>query len=329
MQSSTCCSLRKLCFTMVVIAGATLLPVCESLSQTARPEFPLRVTIVGSGGGPQVNVERFGPSILVEAGDEVLLFDCGRGATIRLTQLGVPLREVNKVFLTHLHSDHIIDVPDLYLTAWGAPPGRRAPFEIWGPAGTRDMMDHIRKAFEFDIRVRGPGLPQSGITVLSHDIDEGMVFERNGVKVTAFLVDHGTVVPAFGYRVDFGDYSVAMSGDTRFSENLIRYARGVDLIIHEAADPDELRRIFRAAGMPPPALEALVENVVAHHTLPEEAGEVFSRVEPRLAVFAHATNSPNLLTRTRRSYSGPLETGGEDMMTIEIGEAVVVLRFGQ
>ena len=95
------------------------------------------------------------------------------------------------------------------------------------------MMDHMQRAFAFDIRVRGDaGLPREGIRVLSHDIEQGTVLESRGVKVTAFLVDHGPVTPAFGYRIDYGGHSVALSGDTRFSENLIKFAQGVDVLVH-------------------------------------------------------------------------------------------------
>src|SRR5262249_13093634 len=132
----------------------TVLATTSVLAQTAAPTVtPLTVTLLGTGGGPNPNPKRFGPSILVQASGQTLLFDCGRGASIRLAQLGVLLGRVDKVFLTHLHSDHVIGLPDLYLTGWGAQ-GRKTPFHVWGPAGTSAMMDHLRKAFEFDIRIR-------------------------------------------------------------------------------------------------------------------------------------------------------------------------------
>ena len=150
------------------------------------------------------------------------------------------------------------------------------------------MMDHIQQAFAFDIHVRrdvDEKLAPKGIEVVSHDITEGVVFDRGGVKITAFLVDHGPVQPALGYRVDYGGHSVALSGDTRMSENLIRVSQGVDVLIHEGIDPDALRN---RADHPDPAL---LEAIIAHHTTAEQAGEVFTRVKPRLAVYSHAPNS--------------------------------------
>ena len=292
--------MRSLSFTVVILLAA-------AIPRFAHAE--IKVTLVGSGGGPNVYRDRWGPSILVEAGDERLLFDCGRGVTIRLTQLGVPLNEVTKVFLTHLHSDHIVGLSDLLLTPWArtrSEDRRITPLEVWGPAGTDSLMSHLQQAYSFDIDVRSASgrLSQEGIVVQSHEIEEGVIFERRGVTVTAFLVDHGRTATAYGYRVDYDGYAVALSGDTRFSENLIEFAEGVDVLIHEAMIAEH------------PA--------IGSHTSFAEVGEVFRRVDPRVAVFAHATSmTPTSVRLTREIFSGRL-VDGTDMMTIEIGDSVTV-----
>jgi ribonuclease Z len=160
-------------------------------------------------------------------------------------------------------------------------------------------------------------LPAAGIQVVSHDIKEGIVFDERGVKVTAFLVDHGPVQPAFGYRIDYRGRSVALSGDTRVSENLVRFAHGVDVLIHEVIDPDALR------NRPDRPSAATIDAIIAHHTTPEQAGDVFNRVAPRLAVYSHAPNTPNVLAQTRKTYQGPLQ-GPEDLLTIVIGDKIEV-----
>ena len=284
---------------------------------------PLKVTILGSGGGPPVNLQRFGPSILVEtSGGDKLLFDCGRGFAERLTEYGVSLGAVDKLFLTHLHSDHILSVPDLLLIGWFE--GRKTPLRVWGPVGTKNMMDSMVKAFEFDIRARADfddRLPKEGIRSSSTEIQEGVIFQENGVKVTAFLVDHGPVKPAFGYRVDYAGHSVAMSGDTRFSENLIKHAQGVDLLIHESApaNPPNPKQTEREREQ-----QEKIKNL---HTPAEQTAEVFNRVKPRLAVYAHG-GDPAVLAEARKTYSGQLEIG-EDLMTIEIGDQIGVKRRGK
>jgi ribonuclease Z len=290
-------------------------------AQVAGPS-PFRVILLGTGGA---SVQRLGISTLVEAGPIRLLFDCGRAPTVRMAQLGIAPHTVTRVFLTHLHSDHVIGIPDLLLMPWLT--GRQTPLEVWGPHGTTAMMDHLQKAFEFDIHVRrdvDERFPGEGIRVISHDIKQGVVFEKDGLTVTAFLVDHGPVAPAFGYRVDYRGQSVALSGDTKPSENLIRFAQGVDVLVHEAIDPEA----FRVGATARNQSSEQVEKIIAHHTTPEQAGEVFSRVKPRLAVFSHAGNSETLIARTKKTYSGRLEPG-EDMMTIDVGDAIEVRRFGR
>jgi ribonuclease Z len=180
------------------------------------------------------------------------------------------------------------------------------------------MMDHIQLAFAFDIHMRrdvDEKSPGNGIRVVSHDIKQGIVFDDHGVKVTAFTVDHGPVTPAFGYRVDYRGHSVALSGDTRVSENLIRFAQGVDVLVHEVVDADAVRA--RSTN------RETAEAIIAHHTTPEQAGDVFARVKPRLAVYSHAPNAEGVITQTRKTYAGPLQ-GPEDMLTIEIGEKIDV-----
>jgi ribonuclease Z len=234
----------------------------------------------------------------------------------------VPIGSISRLFLTHLHSDHVIQIPDLLLTGLAGSP-RKTPLHVWGPSGTRNMMDHILQAFSFDIHMRrdvDEKLQGVGVQVVSHDIKEGIVFNERGIKVTAFLVDHGPLKPAFGYRVDYRGRSVVLSGDTRVSENLIRFSEGVDVLIHEAVDPDAIRN---RTDHPNPSA---IESIIAHHTSGEEAGVIFSRVKPRLAVYSHAPNTEALITQTRKTYAGPLQ-GAEDLLTIVIADKIEVRRF--
>jgi ribonuclease Z len=266
-------------------------------------------------------MNRFGPSTLVEAGGQKYIFDAGRGALQRLAQLGVRWQDIEGVFLTHLHSDHVVGFPDLWLTGWLIVPGRSVPLRVWGPAGTIAMMSHLQQAYEYDIRIRiqNDGASPEGVALLVKDISEGVVYERSGVKVTAFEVDHAPVKPAFGYRIDYAGRSVVLSGDTRVSENLIRHAQGVDLLVHEVFAPATLER----AGVPP----ARAKNIIDYHTTPEQAGKVFTRLKPKLAVYSHicmpTATEQDLLPATRKTYTGPLQLG-EDLMAIEVGETIEV-----
>lgn len=281
----------------------------------------IKVTLLGTGT-PQPVMERFGPSILIEAGEQKFLFDAGRGTLQRLTQINVKYREIQGVFFTHLHSDHVVGFPDLWLTGWLT--GQRiAPLQVWGPEGTKEMMSNLEKAFEFDIKIRisDDKASPDGVVIQAVDIKEGVVYEKNGVKVTAFEVDHAPVKPAFGYRIDYSGRSVVLSGDTRFSENLIRYSKGVDLLIHEVVSPETIGLM----KYPPERAKA----IVGHHTTPEQAGKIFSLVKPRMAIFSHivppTATEQDILPLTRKNYAGAVELG-EDLMVIEVGDKIEIRR---
>ncbi|MBW8868585.1 MAG: MBL fold metallo-hydrolase, partial [Acidobacteria bacterium] len=140
--------------TRYLLGVAAILGCATSRSTVAMPPSDtLKVILLGTAAGPPVNLQQYGASTLVEAGGLRFLFDCGRGATLRLAQAGVPIRSITRVFLTHLHSDHVLQLPDLLLTGWAG--GQRAvPLEVWGPAGTHAMMTHLQEAFAFDIQMR-------------------------------------------------------------------------------------------------------------------------------------------------------------------------------
>ena len=276
----------------------------------------IRVTLLGTGGALP-SLERSGPATLVEAGGEVLLFDCGHGVTQRLAQAGVALKDVGAVFLTHLHSDHVVGFPDLWLT--GLQRGRTDPISVFGPDGTVDMMRHIEQAFRVDLSSRlDASTQEAGID--AHDIAENVVYQSEDVTVTAFVVDHGSIQPAYGYRIDYGKRrSVVISGDTRYSENLIRNARGVQLLVHEvaAADPELLKTSAR------------MSKLFMTHSSPEDAARVFRQARPYLAIYSHImlleVSEDDLLRRTHAGYVGAVQVGF-DLMVIEIQNEVQVRR---
>jgi ribonuclease Z len=314
------------------IIGSMLGMLLIVLAPLSIPAQSLKVTLLGTGD-PAPRMERFGPSILVEAGGERFLFDCGRGASQRLFQLRIPLASVNALFLTHLHSDHVVGIPDLWLTGWVM--GRVIPLRVWGPIGTKEMTAHLEQAYQADMRIRmaDERLPAQGVALSTDEIVEGVVYDSNGVKVAAFEVDHGALIkPAFGYRIDYAGRSVVLSGDTRPSDTLIGMAQGVEVLIHEvaAAPPTFLQDAPRPPGAPPAPPPERLRSIIEHHTTPEQAGEIFGRVTPKLAVYSHITlvgglTVEELSSRTRTMYTGPLEVG-EDLMVIDVGETVTVQR---
>jgi ribonuclease Z len=248
---------------MIRLVGAMLLLVGSVLSGNAEAgESDFRLTLIGSGN-PVPEADRFGPATLVEAGDQKLLFDAGRGATIRSWQLKISFSKVSPLFLTHFHSDHTVGIPDLWLTGWlGGPFARRAmPFHVIGPTGTKELMTNLERAYAADIRIRTADehYPPEGIKVIADEFTaDGVVYEKDGVRVTAFEVNHGDEIkPAYGYRVDYKGRSIVISGDTRFNENVIKYGTGADILVHEvsAVRPELLQR--PRCGRPTPISAAL------------------------------------------------------------------------
>jgi ribonuclease Z len=311
---------------IIMVASAHLL----FAAAPGRADSDFKVTLLGTGT-PIPNKDRFGPSTLVEAGDLKLLFDAGRGVPIRLQQINLPSGKLSALFLTHYHSDHTAGIADIWLTGWLPPPfGRRnTPFRVIGPVGAKTLMSNLEKAYALDIKMRldDEKLPPEGIATAVDEFDrDGVVFEKNGVKVIAFTVDHGAAIkPAVGYRIEYKGHAVVISGDTRYDQNVIKYGTGADLLVHEvgSARPELL-----AASVP-------VQRIIAHHTTPREAGMVFAQAKPKMAVYSHlvflagetiAEQTPeDIIAETRQSYDGPLMVG-EDLMSFDIGDTVTVGR---
>lgn len=302
--------------------GLLLLLVDVSVAQT------MRVTLLGTGRPTPLH-DKFEAATLVEAGETTLLFDAGRGASIRIWQLGMPLSEVDGVFITHFHHDHISGLADLWLTGWLPPAfGRRTwPLAIWGPEGLSDITDGLKAAYKRDIDIRVPdeNLPREAADfAVTEFTDDGIVYDQDGVVVRAFAVDHGELIkPAVGYRVDYAGRSVLISGDTRYDENIARMGEGVDVLIHEVV-----------TGRPE-LYEQYPEliRIRDHHTTPEEVGRIFAMAEPRLAVYTHlvnlsapgipVVNNEELVEATRTTYDGPLVVG-HDLLGIEIGDEISI-----
>lgn len=299
-------------------------PVAAQADSVIASDDDLVVTLLGTGT-PAPVMSRFGYATLISAGDHLLLFDVGRGAVQRLYQVGILPGDVDEVFLTHYHSDHLNGLPDLWLTGWLPPYGAKDdPFRITGPEGVVALTEGLTAAFAADIEIRiaDQSLPPSGVAWdVTEFSEDGVVFDADGLTVTAFTVNHGEKIePAVGYKIEYGDHSVVLSGDTKKVDAVIEAATGADLLVHQVAMAAE------AIAQNPP-----VVAIMGHHTQPVEAGEVFAAAAPGLAVYSHIVRlgppgAPDisleaLREQTRQAYDGPLEIG-EDLMTITIGDEI-------
>jgi len=291
-------------------------------AQTEAPSKEMVVTLLGTGT-PLNDPKRFGFSNLVQAGGLNLLIDAGRGASIRLGQLGVPLGKIDAVFISHFHSDHINGLGDIYSTGYIPVPtlgGRKDALNVYGPAGTQRLVEGMRAAYALDVETRMADgeVKESATQMIGHEFDEGVVFEKEGVRVTMFKVFHGeNIEPSVGYRVDYGERSVTFSSDTKYHENVVKHGKGVDLLVHETgAAPMETMK------------NPVVQTILNHHASPEDAGRAFSEAGPKVAAYSHVVRlfGPNgqvsmaeVVERTRETYSGPLVVG-EDLMQFRLSD---------
>jgi ribonuclease BN (tRNA processing enzyme) len=268
-----------------------------------------RVVLLGTGT-PNLDPDRSGPALAVVVSGRAYLVDCGpgvvrRAAAARRTGIEALAPEhLTHVFITHLHSDHTVGYPDLIFSPWVE--GRDEPLEAYGPPGPARMTEHIEQAYAEDVALRLTGLQPAnpeGYKVHVHEIEPGLVYEDEHVRVTAFAVRHGSWKYAFGFRFDTPDRTIVISGDTTPSMNLIEHARGCDVLVHE---------VYCHAGFQrrPPEWQ---KYHASFHTSTLELAEIARQVRPALLVLTHqlfwGCTCADLLAEIGQSYDGEVRCG--------------------
>lgn len=308
----------------VLLCTLAFFTVAPATAQDVAGEPKLSVVFLGTGT-PSISAERYGAATLIIAGDRKLLFDVGRGTTIRLRQAGYVPIDVDAVFLTHFHSDHVAGLSDFFLTRILIDAGREGgnrPLKLIGPSGTRALAEGLKSAFSADlsIRRRDERVPEARMEFAILEAGEGIVFDEGGLTVTMFAVDHGEEIkPAVGYRIDYGGRSIVLSGDTRYDPAIAQQASGVNLLVHETAIADAT-----IAATPRFA------RILAHHTQPSDVGRIFSEARPKMAAISHIgmhgeVDERDVITEVRREYDGPFLIA-YDLLEIDLsGKSPVVV----
>jgi ribonuclease BN (tRNA processing enzyme) len=271
---------RRRCLVLAVaVAGAALWP-WPAIGQRDK----MRLILLGTGGGPRPRRANSAPAQVILFNDTAYVVDCGDGVARQLVFAGVPLPRLRHIFLTHHHSDHNADYGNLILLAWAA--GLRTRVDAWGPPPLEKMTKQFFDMNAYDIltRIADEGRVPLVPLVHVHELDKGgLVMQDENVKVTAALVHHPPVVPAFGYRFDARDRSIVISGDTAPSDNLIELAQGADVLVHDALYVPGVDRLV--AGVP--NATSLKQSIMSHHTTAEDAGRVAQAAGVKTLVLSH------------------------------------------
>ena len=255
----------------------------SGLAQESLPPGSAEPALIMLGTGtPVPDASAWGPASAVVAGGRLFVVDAGAGVSRRLAAAGFPrIKQVEAVFLTHLHSDHTLGYPDLIFTTWIM--GRRQPLAVYGPPGLRRMTDAILGAWRDDVDVRVKGLERETrewLRVDATEIRPGVVYDRGRVKVTAIPVPHGHW-QAFAYRFDLPGRSMTFSGDTAPNPALVKAARGTDILVHEVYNGKRVAPEARPGG------EFWPEYLRTYHTSDAELARIASEVKPGLLVLNH------------------------------------------
>lgn len=239
------------------------------------------VILLGTGM-PRPNPEASGPATAVVVGNRTFLFDAGPGVMRQLAAAKLPINGVSALFISHLHSDHTLGLPDLLLTSWVM--GRKSPLLAFGPHGLRAMTDHIFEAWKEDIVVRETGLEKiapGGYRVDVREISSRVLYDSSGVRIIAIPVLHGKWEEAYGFRIETPGRVIVISGDTRYSPELQAAARGADILIHEAYPEVRLAPEKRPGG------ELWPEYMRQFHTSDVEVGRLAAAAQPKLLILHH------------------------------------------
>ena len=243
-----------------------------------------RLILLGSGGGPRPRKESSGAAQVIISNSVAYVIDCGDGVARQLAVAGIPLTTLRHVFLTHQHSDHNADYGNLIWLAWAS--GLNTRVDTWGPPPLEQMTKLFFQMNGSDIetRIANEGRPPLVPLVHVHELRAGgEVMRDDNVRVTATLVDHPPVVPAFGYRIDAADRSIVISGDTTPSDNLIKLAKGADVLVHSVLYVPAVDRLVARV----PNASALKASIIAHQTSAEDAGRVAQTAGVKTLVLSH------------------------------------------
>lgn len=291
----------------------------------------LKVVILGTGSPRSVyGVAKPGYAVL--AGSHTFLVDCGSGIVAQLLLAGILPQRISDVLFTHHHSDHNSGFFDVFISSWRTHvmpdrvyEGRKGPMHVYGPTTTRDIIGKMEASFAFDVnlRVNYNKSSDEGANIVYHESNEGIVYDRDGIRITAFEVDHRPVYPALAYKFEYKGKSLILSGDTIPVDAMVKQAEGIDLLIHEAYNKEWLDELI--ARFPEQAVG--LSNPAKYHTTTLEAAEIARKAQVKHLVLTHHIPAPAKTPEAEEAYTrgmkeifgGPI-TVGRDLMEFDLAD---------
>ena len=301
----------------------------ENILSSTKPfldeEDTLKVVVCGSRS-PLPSPGRAESCVLVEAGDDIYIFDLGNGSVNNLTQYQVPWPNVKAVLITHMHSDHIADLPDAHLQSWIQ--GRTSPLKVYGPEGINLATKGFELAYSADYQYRNEHhgndmLPMSiaGFNAIQIINNQFIPNDTPGLEILPFVVDHYPVNSAFGFKISYKDRTVVISGDTIHDGSVQKYSQDVDLLVHSAISIDIVERMRGIA--PIPQMDKILFDIQDYHTSIEEAGEIARDANVEHLLIYHSIPTPrNALME--RVFFRPIEGIFENYSLSDDGTRVIM-----
>ena len=266
-----------------------------------------RIVLLGTGC-PSPSHIRYGPSTLISTEKQKILIDAGSGVTQRLSEFGLVPSEIDFILITHLHSDHIVDLYQLYISGWHT--GRTKPFKIVGPKGIKKFFDKTVEAYsdELNLRVDWEKRPNNeGLDIEITEIEKEFAYESMGIKITSIEVQHQPVEPAYGYQVYVDDKKITYSGDTRYSINLEKASENADYLIHE---------VFVSLNFDDKRMtQDTLVNVKEYHSTPEDVGTLAQAANVKKLILNHFVppvfDEESLKAEISQYYDGEIIVGND------------------
>jgi ribonuclease BN (tRNA processing enzyme) len=305
-------------------SAATAPPSSAPSSEPARPAKGTRLVLLGTKGGPRVGAPATtrNPSTLIVVNGVSYVIDFGYGTSSGLVGAGVPLNSVRHLFLTHHHSDHMLELGPVVYNGWVT--GLRSRVDVYGPPGTAQMMTDFLAYMRLDIATRtaDEGRPDLKALVFSKEFDRaGVVLQNEDVKVSAARVRHPPIEQSYAYRFETKDFTIVLSGDTAYAPELAEFAKGADVLVHEIMHPAGLERLLKRV----PNAAALREHLIASHTVPEDVGKVAAAAGVKTLVLNHFVpgDDPSITDEAwtegvKKHFSGRIVVG-KDLMDVPLG----------